>query len=99
MNNKKCKVTLSKNITKTQDVPIDSPINGNQKIRSDIKTKQGIIEMSALATNSDLKQAGVIFSKDFSGPYIVTSFSNIHEGGDSGNPNTLKNVSLIGFSE
>jgi len=98
MNDNKCKITLSKNITRQQDIPIDSPINGNQKIRSDIKIKKGIVEMSALVTNSDLRDSGVIFSKDFSGTYIVTSFSDVREGGESGNPNELKNISLLGTS-
>jgi len=92
----KCKVVLSRNITKTYEVPIDSPINGNQKIRKDIEVKGGIIEASILETNETYPVTGMLFSSVFTGPYIVSSQGVVKEGGESPNPNLLSTTTILG---
>jgi len=94
----KCKVTLSKNVTKTYDIPIDSPINGKESIRKDITSKNGIVEGSILRTNQDNENVleGKIFSSEFTGEYLTTSIAKIKEGGDMGNPNKLTTTTILG---
>ena len=94
--NKTCKVVLSKNISKTYEIPIDSPINGKQKIRTDIEVKGSIIEMSVLSTNHTLPVTGKIFSNEFSGTYIMSSRGYVKEGGESPNPNELITTTILG---
>jgi hypothetical protein len=93
---KKCKVVLSQNISKTYEIPIDSPINGAQKIREDIEVKGGIVEMSVLSTNEKLDETGLIYSKNFTGPYLISSQGDVKEGGESGNPNKLITTTILG---
>jgi len=92
----KCSIVISKNVTKTVEIPIDSPINGNQKIRDDIKVKGGIVEATVLATNSFNTPAGKVFSSEFTGPYITSSYGIVKEGGESANPNILKTTTILG---
>jgi len=95
-NNEKCSIIMSKNVTKTIEIPIDSPINGNQKIRDDIKIKGGVVEATVLATNNFNKSVGKIFSSEFTGPYITSTYGVVKEGGETANPNKLKTTTILG---
>jgi len=92
----KCKnFSISKNLTKTYDVPVNSPIFGNQGIREDIGAKGGYIEASAVGVNS-FPEAGMLYSDVFTGAYIVISQAKIKEGGETPNPNEMFTTTING---
>ena len=91
-----CKIIVSTTMTKTYEVPLDAPIDGNTKIRSDIQTKGGIIEATVVSSEAGSGGAGMIFSSAFSGTYITVSYGKIKEGGESPNPLPMVTETIMG---
>ena len=96
----KCKLILTESISYENGIPLETPINGPQKIRSDIQSKKGLINLSRVQSskNEVTPSATIIsvFNKDMSGKFLKINTTLSKEGGESANPMTILSESFIG---
>lgn len=102
-NQKKCgTLLLTESLSLTIDVPIEGPINGNQKIRTDIKAKSGLNNYSVVhSKNKKFPKVPSsiltnVFGEQYSGTYIRTNMTKSKEGGESANPMFILSSSYLG---
>lgn len=102
-NKKDCKtLLLTESLSLTTDIAIDGPINGNQKIRTDIDVRKGLNNYSVVRSKKnkfpDTPKTIMhnIFNKNNSGTYLRISKTMSKEGGESANTMWLLSTSYLG---